>query len=159
MRTRTSRALTVGLTCLIAGGLLTGCTEARLRVIGNSAQESAALRFTELSSQEQMQFEQVLEGEIQTVYASDTGLARVYGQVANFSDTSYEAVQFDVVAVMRAASRADDGTLADNSEVTQVIGTFVVQGFAAGDIEPFDVQTTVPAGDTRSMRVRVSGVR
>lgn len=154
-----TRTLIVGLTCLIAGGLLSGCTEMRLRALGDSAQDTAAIRFNELSAEEQAELEQVLEGEVQTVYSSDTGLARVYGQVANFGEASYDAVRFDVVAVMRSAPKSEEGALAENYEVQRVIGTFVVRDLAPGDIETFDVQTTAQAGDTRTMSIRVSGVR
>lgn len=147
------------MTCLIAAALLSGCTDMRLRSLGGGDPETSSMSFEELSSEERMQLDQVLEGEIQTVYASDTGLARVYGQVANFSEVSYDAVKFEVVATLKAASESDETALAEDSEVTRVVGTFIVTDFAAGDIDTFDVQTAIRAGDTSDLQTRVAGVR
>jgi len=139
--------------------VLSGCTDLRLRSLTPSTGEAQPSAFEELTREQQMALSEVLEGEVQTVYASDTGLARVYGQVANFGDEVYAAVQFQVVADLKVEGDAGSGAVSEDSQVSRVVGTFVVADLAPGDIENFDVQTTVKTGEARALRVEVSGVR
>lgn len=139
--------------------LTTGCTEMRMRSLSTAETDSASIRFEPLERAEREELDAVLEGEILTVYTSDTGLARVYGQVANFGERPYAAVQFEIVAEIKASSRSGEQGLVEQSEVTEPVAVFVIEGMSPGDIETFDVQTTVRPGDTRSLRVQVKGVR
>jgi len=139
--------------------VLSGCTDLRLRSLAPTGGEAQSSAFEELTREQQVALSEVLEGEIQTVYASDTGLARVYGQVANFGDEIYGAVQFQVVADLKVQGDASNDALSEDSQVSQVVGTFVVADLAPGDIQTFDVQTTVRTGEARALRVQVSGVR
>ncbi|MDZ4168961.1 MAG: hypothetical protein U1E26_04815, partial [Coriobacteriia bacterium] len=106
----------------------------------------------ELSRDERQALAEVLVGEVQTVYPSDAGLARVFGQVANLGDVTYPAIRFDVVA--RVSGDSDSG-----SESMRSVGSFVVEGgLAPGDIKPFDVQTTASMGDVKNLIVVVSAL-
>ncbi len=159
MRTAHRRMLVLCLLALVLLGTTVGCTQTRVRSMSESVNEGASQRFAELDPDERQRLEEFLEGEIQTVYTSDTGLARVYGQVANLGEESFDAVQFELVAELKASARSDEQTLVESSTFSESVGDFVVERLGPGDIETFDVQTSVRPGDTKVLRVRVKGVR
>ena len=159
MRLKSLKIALVVITALVALVAATGCTDLRMRSLSATEAESGSVRFEALDRAEREQLDAILEGEILTVYTSDTGLARVYGQVANFGEKRFEAVQFEIVADIKASSRSDQQGLVERSEVKEAVATFVIEGMSPGDIETFDVQTIVRPGDTRSLHVQVKGVR
>ena len=134
---------------------MTGCAGLESRRL-MSAQDSAGSfdrsTLRELKPEELQKISKDLTGEIQTVYTADNGLARVFGQVANLTQTPYTAVEFNVVST--AVNSETDG------KTTKVVGTFVIeQGLRPGQIESFDIQTTAPMGDVKSLKVVAAAVR
>ena len=157
---RIAQVMTVAVAMAFAVSAIAGCSEARLRTLGSTeSAPSSALHFEELPTEELIRLGHILEGEIQTVYPSDTGLVRVYGQVANLGEESFEAVQFDVVADLKGGTQTADANIAEDSRVRRTVASFVVAPMRPGDMEPFEVQTTVKPGEFRTLQVRVSGVR
>lgn len=100
----------------------------------------------ELSSKEAAKLADVLTGEVQSVYPSDIGLARVFGQVANLGDKDYSRVRFNVVVE------------AGENQAPEVVGTFMVDGMSPGTIKPFDIQTSSPMGDIKTLKVVVAAL-
>lgn len=147
----TSLALTLALGTLGT----TGCASIRTRQMISAEEKTQALNTTglkEVGPKEAKKLAEVLTGEVQTVYPSDNGLARVFGQVANLGETPYKRVRFDLVAVLNEQS----------SDATQekVVGTFVIEnGLKPGQIEPFDVQTAASMGDVKNLEVRVGALQ
>lgn len=106
----------------------------------------------DLSETQKMELADILTGEIQTVYPSDSGLARVYGQVANLGQKPYSVIRFDIVAKLGSAEQDSDNL--------KVVGTFTVDdGLKPGEIKPFDVQTTATMGDVKNLVVRVGATQ
>jgi hypothetical protein len=100
-----------------------------------------------LSSKEAAKLADALTGEVQSVYPSDIGLARVFGQVANLGDEDYSRVKFNVVVE------------AGENQAPQVVGAFSVDDMSPGTIKPFDIQTSLPMGDIKSLKVVVAALR
>lgn len=143
IRSRTARTFAV----LALSLSLASCTQAKVaRVTSAGPEHSGAMK--ELSPEERKKLSAVLEGEVQTVYASDTGLARVSGQVANLGQKPFSRVRFEIVATLDAGG--------DDSE-SRTIATFDVTDLEPGDIRPFDVQTTAETGGVEQFTTRVRG--
>jgi hypothetical protein len=99
-----------------------------------------------LSAKEAAKLADVLTGEVQSVYPSDIGLARVFGQVANLGDKDYSRVKFNVVVE------------AGEDQAPEVVGTFTVSDMPPGAIKPFDIQTSSPMGDIKTLKVVVAAL-
>ncbi|MBI5232026.1 MAG: hypothetical protein HY876_07680 [Coriobacteriales bacterium] len=142
------------LNALAVGALtqMTGCASYKTsRLLSAEEQEAAAnqVKTRQLGPDEVAKLEKVLVGEIQSVYAADNGMARVFGQVANLGQKPYAAVTFEIVAVVDKGDQSSTNTVA----------TFTVRDLEPGSLKPFDVQTAAGMGDTNQLRVEVSGIR
>lgn len=135
----------------LAIGMLSGCTELKVYRLANDSGDQSAKAPVQLSDEQRMELRAALEGEIQTVYPSDIGLARVFGQVANLGDKPYTNVEFEVLA----SSGSSDG----DSQRTEPVASFVVPALAPGQIEAFEVQTTARMGDFRQLEVVVKSAQ
>lgn len=154
MHTQIARVALAAVITLSASAT-TGCASAQSRLIMGAQEaetpEVKSSNLRELSLSERQALAETLTGEIQTVYPSDAGLARAYGQVANLGTESYERVRFDIVARISGGSEA--------GESMKSVGTFEIQGgLTPGDIKPFDVQTTASMGDVKNLVVMVSAL-
>ncbi len=140
---------------LASAASASGCarvTSQRVLASQQSSVRTASGELRQLEPKEADELGAVLTGEIQAVYPSDTGLARVYGQVANLGKEAYAEVRFNIVA------RQDHG--GSEGESTKVVASFTVGGgFAPGDIESFDVQTSARMGDVENLAVTVDALR
>lgn len=123
----------------------------RIQSVQDATSAAPSADVEELSADEKSALAQVLVGEVHTVYPTDSGLARVFGQVANLGETPYATVRFDLVS---------EETNTETDGVTKtVVGSFVANDLGPGDIEPFDVQTAAPMGDVKTLRVVVYGAK
>ncbi len=141
--------ITLVIVGLISTAMLgTGCVNPRVELATSKADTGDAAKgysFKDLSSKEQMDYAEVLVGEVQNVYASDTGLARVFGQAANLGADEFKAVKFEI--------RAETGKEDSDEGARRVVGFVVAESLSPGDIEPFDVQTTAAMGDVDNLRL------
>lgn len=152
---RVHEAAAVALVGIALLPLVTGCSGLESRRLMN-AQDSASSfdrsTLRELTPAEVKKISKDLTGEIQTVYPADNGLARVFGQVANLTQSPYTAVEFNVVSTV--VNPETDG------KTTKVVGSIVIEkGLRPGQIEPFDIQTTAPMGDVKTLKVVAAAVR
>lgn len=131
--------------------LLAGCADHRVQRIAQEQMQQSTGAGKEVSAEQRAELAQSLEGEIHSVYASDIGLARVYGQVANLGDQPFADVEFEVIA--------DNEDSEGQASVTEAVATFVVPQLAPGQVETFEVQTTARMGDFRRLEVRVKDAR
>jgi hypothetical protein len=132
----------------------TGCASLnvnRLKASKASGTSAESVPLKELSTEQSKALAAILTGEVHTVYPTDTGLARVYGQVANLGQTPYAGVRFDLVST--------DTNSETDGESLSVVGSFEIDGgLQPGDIKPFDVQTSEPIGNVKSLKVVVSAI-
>jgi hypothetical protein len=145
------RASRVAVLLLLTAAALsqTGCGQiATQRIYTNQSklksQTDSGLKA--LSAKEAAKLADVLTGEVQSVYPSDIGLARVFGQVANLGDETYARVKFNVVVE------------AGENQAPQVVGNFTVDDMSPGTIKPFDIQTSSPIGDVKTLKVVVAAL-
>jgi hypothetical protein len=151
-----SRALRAILSAALVAMLFTttGCTSPnalRLKTPQASSTSAETISLKRLSAEQAAALAPILTGEVHTVYPTDTGLARVYGQVANLGQTPYAGVRFDLVSI--------DTNSETDGESLSVVGSFEIDGgLQPGDIKPFDVQTSEPIGSVKSLKVVVSAI-
>lgn len=133
---------------VLAAAAGVGCVNPKVELATSKSESGDASKkytFEDLSSKEQMDYAETLVGEVQNVYASDTGLARVFGQAANLGPDEFKAVRFEI--------RAETGKEESDEGARRVVGFVVAESLAPGDIEPFDVQTTAAMGDVENLRL------
>lgn len=148
------RVLTnLSLATLLATGAVAaqGCAPMAARRIQTSQEtiSEPSANIKEFAATEKEAVADVLVGEVHTVYPNASGLARVFGQVANLGETPYAKVRFDLVS---------EETNSETDGVTRtIVGSFVTADLNPGDIEPFDAQTSAPMGDVKTLKVVVYG--
>lgn len=146
MRFRRPLIVLATATFMLGASLSGGCASQQVSLALKDSEAGAnasTYSYEELSAAEQAILAESVVGEIQSVYESGTGLMRVYGQAANLSDEPFMSIRFDVVI-----------EVGDGDSVSQErVATFTVDDLQPGGLKPFDVQTPIPTGSAKNLKV------
>lgn len=152
---RLARTVVAGLLVVavgtLAGGALAGCADPAGGGSDGTLNAGAVAQQVPLSKEQREDLGDVLVVDIISVYPSDAGLGRVYGQVTNLGEAPFSAAEFELVAEKSGTEKS--------STTFRPVGMVRVTGLEPGKSVTFDVIGTVGVEEMQQLRADLVAVQ